>query len=149
MFEKATNISRSSALSKFNVATIFKMHATNASCILAQQQQDRKTYGEEIRGFPESHLSGLDHLDGVLKGLLLRHLGPVDRDPLELETSRSAVSRAGVAVMAGVTVDSVVRVFAVACKCGCGSCLRNIHRVRNAVVHVVANGPVPVLECLF
>ena len=123
MFEKATNISRISALSKFNVATILKMHAANACCILAQQQQqqDRKTYGEEVRGFPESHLSGLDHLDGVLKGLLLRHLGPVDRDPLELETSRSAVSRADVAVMAGVTMDSVVRVFAVACKCGCGS----------------------------
>ena len=42
-------------------------------------------YREEISGLPESHLPGLDHLDGVLEGLLLGHLAPVDRNALELE----------------------------------------------------------------
>ena len=44
-----------------------------------------ETYREEVSGLPESHLPGLDHVDGVLEGLLLRHLGAVDADALELE----------------------------------------------------------------
>ena len=43
------------------------------------------TYREEVGGLPEPHLPGLDHVDGVLEGLLLRHLGAVDADALELE----------------------------------------------------------------
>ena len=39
---------------------------------------------EEVGGLPETHLSAADHLDGVLEGLVLGQLGPVDRDPLEL-----------------------------------------------------------------
>ena len=39
---------------------------------------------EEVGGLPEAHLPAADHLDGVLEGLVLGQLGPVDRDPLEL-----------------------------------------------------------------
>ena len=40
---------------------------------------------EEVGRLPEAHLSGADHVDGVLEGLLLGHLGAVDADALELE----------------------------------------------------------------
>ena len=43
------------------------------------------TYREEVRGLPEPHLPGGDHLYGVLEGLVLGHLGAVDGDALELE----------------------------------------------------------------
>ena len=42
-------------------------------------------YRKEVGGLPKSHLPGLYHVDGVLKGLLLGHLGAVDADALELE----------------------------------------------------------------
>jgi hypothetical protein len=44
-----------------------------------------ETHRKEVCGLSESHLPGLNHLDCVLKGLLLGHLGAVDADALELE----------------------------------------------------------------
>jgi hypothetical protein len=75
-------------------------------------------YRKEIRSFSESHLSGLNHFDGVLEGLLLRHLGPVDRDPLKLEASRTSVDWAVASVVTSV-------VFAVACGGNGGYKMRN------------------------
>ena len=43
------------------------------------------SYRKEVCGLPESHLPCLDHVDGVLEGLLFGHLGAVDADALELE----------------------------------------------------------------
>ena len=51
------------------------------------QQQQLLIYLEEVGRLPEAHLSGADHVDGVLEGLVLGQLAPVDRDALVLEAS--------------------------------------------------------------